>query len=132
MARILIVIEDEPVFSALADCLGRDGHTVERGVAASGRKGACFDVLVADTPAPDWCGVDFLREVRVTSPGVKVILLTGEAESSSVGYLPAVARFGAVCTLRKPFDGPELVEAVRWALSPDAGGRGGVACAQHA
>ncbi len=124
MAKILIVIEEEPLFAALSACLEEEGHAVERASAAGGRQAAVrsegFDLLVADTPMPDWCGLDLLRDLRRKSRDVKVIVLIGEAESASVGYLPAVARFGAVCIVRKPFSGKELVEAVRWALSPEA------------
>lgn len=128
VARILVVEEDEGVFTALAVALGCAGHAVERARAPVRPSGdpwnGSFDVFLVGVPMPDWCGPHFLRELRRACPRVPVIALTGGGKLSSVGYLPDVARSGAACILRKPFAAGEVLDAVRWAIEPpeDSGG----------
>ena len=122
MARILVVEEGGQLFAELEEVLGHAGHTVERAQVVKKLRDCpadeTFDLVVADTPMPDWCEPRFLRELRRRCPNVRLVALTGGHGLSSVGYLPAAARFGAVCILRKPFSREELLEAVERALSP--------------
>lgn len=126
VARILVLEEEEEMFEVLCATLERAGHAVVRAEKAKqGRDtapGAGFDLVVTDTPLPDWCGPEFLRELRRGSPRLKVIVFTGGGRSSPVGYLPTLARFGAVCALGKPFARQELLDAVRLSLSADPAG----------
>jgi PAS domain S-box-containing protein len=125
----ILLAEDEPAVRALAArCLRRGGYQVL--AAASGlaalkmweTHGSTVDLLVTDAVMPEGVGgVELARRLRVTRPGLRVILMSG--------YSTELLRHGVEFTpdtafLQKPFVPAELLLAVRGMLdrqAPEAG-----------
>ena len=111
--RILIV-DDEPI---IRDLLGRllmsagfDVTTVEDAAGACEKLStSTFDVLIADLNLPGTRGGAFCLQARELQPGVRTILITGEA----VDDVPRIRdEWGVEAVLFKPFDFRELLAAV--------------------
>jgi two-component system NtrC family sensor kinase len=69
-----------------------------------------FNLLLSDVVMPGMSGVDLVREVRASYPGLPVILMSGYHDS------PTPNEFQA---LRKPISYNELYDAVRESLNPE-------------
>jgi DNA-binding NarL/FixJ family response regulator/anti-sigma regulatory factor (Ser/Thr protein kinase) len=72
------------------------------------------DVVVLDLKMPGMSGIDVLKCIRVISPETRVIILTGYESQESARES---ARLGACDYLVKPFNVPELREAIDRAMS---------------
>ncbi|SHK24820.1 two component transcriptional regulator, LuxR family [Pseudonocardia thermophila] len=132
MIRVLIV-DDHPVvrdgLRAVIDAepdmtvVGEAGHGAE---ALARLPGAAADVVLMDLRMPTMGGVDAIRELRRTHPGVRVLVLTTFDTDSDV--LPAIEA-GATGYLLKDTPREELLRAIRAAhrgeavLSPAVAGR---------
>ncbi len=68
------------------------------------------DVLLLDIHLPDISGVEVAREVRVRSPRVAILVLTGYED---VGYARGLLQLGVQGYLRKSASGAEIVAAIR-------------------
>jgi DNA-binding response OmpR family regulator len=110
--RILLVEDDAPLRSILAEALREDGYAVEE--AADGRSAldamqATPDAVVLDLQLPHLDGPGFIRELR-DHPGrgrVPLLVVSGAAQAAD-----AADRLGADALVRKPFDLDELLGAV--------------------
>lgn len=67
------------------------------------------DVILLDLILPGAGGLELLQRLRVSSPGVPVVLMTGMPSPAMVERAFAL---GATGIVRKPFHAAELVEAV--------------------
>jgi DNA-binding response OmpR family regulator len=110
--RILLVEDDAPLRTVLADVLREDGYAVEE--AADGRSALAAlrpvpDAVVLDLQLPDLDGPGFVRELRdhADRQRVPVLVLSGAAQAAA-----AADRLGAAALVRKPFDLDELLGAV--------------------
>ena len=117
MSRILVVDDEESMRQLLEIALGKDGHRIT--VAASGGK-ACelidkgsFDLVISDIKMPDMSGVEVLRYVKETDPGIPVIMVTAYASAETA---VEALRLGAYDYLTKPFKIDELKANIRNAL----------------
>lgn len=115
----VLVIDDEPsVADALKVILSDSGYRVA--VAMSGREALeklgkrRFDLVITDVRLPDISGLDVLRHLRRSHPGVLAIIITAHhtpelaAESLSLG---------AVAVLPKPFSPSDLLTVIKTAFS---------------
>lgn len=115
----VLVIDDEPsVADALKVILSDSGYQVA--VAMSGREALeklgkrRFDLVITDFRLPDISGLDVLRHLRRSHPGVLAIIITAHhtpelaAESLSLG---------AVAVLPKPFSPSDLLTVIKTAFS---------------
>jgi DNA-binding NtrC family response regulator len=115
----VLVIDDEPsVADALKVILSDSGYQVA--VAMSGREALeklgkrRFDLAITDVRLPDMSGLDVLRHLRRSHPGVLAIIITAHhtpelaAESLSLG---------AVAVLPKPFSPSDLLTVINTAFS---------------
>jgi DNA-binding NtrC family response regulator len=115
----VLVIDDEPsVADALKVILSDSGYQVV--VAMSGREALenlgkrRFDLVITDVRLPDISGLDVLRHLRRSHPGVLAIIITAHhtpelaAESLSLG---------AVAVLPKPFSPSDLLTVIETAFS---------------
>ncbi len=109
MSRILVVDDEESMRQLLEIALGKDGHRIT--VAESGGK-ACelidkgsFDLVISDIKMPDMSGVEVLRYVKETDPGIPVIMVTAYASAETA---VEALRLGAYDYLTKPFKIDEL------------------------
>ena len=109
MSRILVVDDEESMHQLLEIALGKDGHRIT--VAESGGK-ACelidkgsFDLVISDIKMPDMSGVEVLRYIKETDPGISVIMVTAYASAETA---VEALRLGAYDYLTKPFKIDEL------------------------
>ena len=73
--------------------------------------------IVTDVRMPEVTGIDLLRHVMKTNPDLPVIIITGHGD---ISLAVEAMKIGAVDFLEKPFDGQQLLTAVRSALSREA------------
>jgi DNA-binding response OmpR family regulator len=115
--RILVVDDNEDLRSVVQMLLQADGFEVA--VAANGQqalvqhRAAPADVVVTDLFMPDKDGIETILELRRTSPGVKIVAISGWTSTQGSDYLRVAREIGAAATLQKPFDPAELSRVVR-------------------
>ncbi len=120
----IALIEDEPaVRKLLRSALERSGFQVDDFPSAdvflreSGPQG--FDALVSDVVMPGMSGLELARHLEQESPGLPVVLISGETGPHMGDALPGNARF-----LAKPLTGEALADALRAAARSTATGDG--------
>lgn len=115
----VLVIDDEPsVADALKLILSDSGYDVvvamTGGDAVEKLGNRLFDLVIIDVRLPDMSGLDVLRHLRRSHPGVLAIIITAHhtpelaAESLSLG---------AVAVLPKPFSPSDLLTMIKTAFS---------------
>lgn len=118
---VAVVDDDESVRDALSSLLRSLGFAVAvfasagevlawPGLGATG-------CLIADVRMPDIDGLELQRQLQARPRAAPMIFITAHADPEAEQRARAA---GAVAFLRKPFEEPALVEAVRTALA--AGG----------
>ncbi|BCB87019.1 DNA-binding response regulator [Phytohabitans suffuscus] len=122
MTRVMVV-DDHPMWrQGVARDLAEAGYEV---VATTGEGGQAVriapasrpDVVVLDLQLPDISGVEVIRGLLATLPGVRVLMLSASGEEQSV--LDAV-KAGATGYLVKSASPEEFLEAVRRTADGDA------------
>jgi PAS domain S-box-containing protein len=117
--RVLIVDDEIPVRSLIADMLKDGGHTVIG--AAGGREGLRIfkerwrevDLVLLDMVMADIDGFDTFQELRRIHPGVKVIVSSGYTAD---GKIEALIGQGAKGLLQKPYGKGQLEKALAGAM----------------
>lgn len=120
MALRVLVVDDEPsVCRSLSMVLERFGFevtTAQDGHEALRRfRRELQDLVIADLKMPGMTGLDLLREIKRTSPGTPVVLLTA---FGTVETAVQAMKEGAFDFLQKPFDVEQLKDVVSRALRP--------------
>ncbi len=118
---IYIIDDDDAVRQSLQFMLKATGITARTFESAK----AFMEVLpqissgciVTDVRMPEVTGIDLLRHVMKTNPDLPVIIITGHGD---ISLAVEAMKIGAVDFLEKPFDGQQLLTAVRSALSREA------------
>ena len=116
MAVVLVIEDDDHLRCLLREVLERAGHTVED--APNGAAGLRqfssrpADVVVTDIIMPEKEGLETIIELKRDYPGVKIIAISGGGARLDAQYLPNAKALGADCTLEKPFEPREVIEAV--------------------
>jgi PAS domain S-box-containing protein len=116
----VLVVEDEPVVrGVILEMLGDQGYrTLEAVDGASGlrilRSDARIDLLVTDVGLPGMNGRQLADQARETRPGLKVLFMTGYAESVAIsdGFLQAGMEM-----ITKPFELDNLSRRIRAMVS---------------
>jgi signal transduction histidine kinase/CheY-like chemotaxis protein len=115
--RVLIVDDDRLVRRLMSDGLRSLQYQVT--ACASGEQalatldaGERFDLLLVDFAMPGMNGADVVRAVQDRQPDIKVLMVSGYADSTAVE-----AALGNARLLRKPFDVAELGAAVAETLA---------------
>lgn len=114
MARVLIVDDDPGTVQTFALILKLATHTSS--VAVTGAEGLSLamtnqhDVILVDLRLPDISGLEFLAELRSTSAGAPVIMISAFATTATRA---AAMRLGAVEFLDKPIDETTLLNLVK-------------------
>ena len=122
MARILLIDDDPPLRSVLADALIRAGHKVTQ--AEDGRQGmevfrtSPTDVVVTDLIMPGQEGLETIMQLRREFPALPIIAMSGGSVANSPLYLDMARRFGAQLALCKPFTADQLLKAIDSVLPP--------------
>lgn len=111
--RILIV-EDEPAVAAfISSALQSKGHEVV--VAGSGEEALSIleqdwpEAVLLDVVMPGLSGIDVLRRIRPTQPGLPVVILTGRADAAQIAE---ARRLGVTDVIEKPVGLRQISEAL--------------------
>lgn len=107
----VLVADDEPgIRSLIVDALSRYGHEVhcaENGIdAIIELSHSRFDVVFLDIRMPKGDGLTTLKEIRKQWPGIKVIMITGYAQSEMVDKSMDL---GSIACLIKPFSMRDVI-----------------------
>jgi nitrogen regulation protein NR(I) len=117
-SKILLIEDDSGITITLQRLLAGEGHEVvveQRGDSGLARAGAeSFDIVLSDLKLPGLSGLDLVRELHAVKPRLPIILITAHGTTESA--IEATKR-GAFDYLLKPFEIPELLEAVDKALA---------------
>ena len=110
-SRVLVVDDDKLVRRFISDSLRSLQYHVteaENGTAAlAAMERERFDLLLVDFAMPGMNGAEVARTVRERQPEIKVLMVSGYADSAAVE-----SALGSARLLRKPFDLTELGAAV--------------------
>jgi two-component system, response regulator, stage 0 sporulation protein F len=118
MATILIIDDEEPIRALLRFALEAAGYEVTE--AANGRQGLDLyrrrptDLIIADMLMPELNGLDLLLDLTREFLHAKVIAISGAGGEQNV--LDVAKLLGARQTFEKPFNIPQLLDAVRYEL----------------
>src|SRR6266576_3627079 len=106
VARILVMDDDELLREALRVVLEGAGYEVLE--ASDGEVGLrlqrehAADLVVVDVFMPERDGLEVIKALRVESPQVKIIAVSGGGRTAQIEVLSVAAAFGAARTLVKP------------------------------
>jgi CheY-like chemotaxis protein len=102
----ILLIEDDPLLGAMiremlqnsgfAVTWARSGVPVRRMITQEPPP----DLILTDILMPDMDGLETIRFIRDTRPGIPLIAMSAEANA---GYLDLATRMGALAVLQKPF-----------------------------
>ena len=121
MATILVVDDDEQLCTLVARLLTAAGHEVS--LAMSGGEALeqlgsrTFDVMLLDLVMPGKGGIETIMEIRTISPGLPIIVMSGQVTFGDASITRLVEHYGALAVLSKPFSSDELNDAVTAALA---------------
>jgi DNA-binding NtrC family response regulator len=114
----ILVIEDQEDQAELYEAALKNGgyrvrnaYTGEEGIAEFKAHGA--DVILLDMTLPEMHGAEVLREIRIISASVPVIIVTGETHAR---LREQCERLGVYGYLSKPVDFDELLALIKRAL----------------
>ncbi len=116
MAVVLVIEDDDHLRRLLRTVLERAGYTVEDAPnGAAGLKqfsARPADVVVTDIIMPEKEGLETIIELKRDHPEVKIIAISGGGARLDAQYLPSAKALGADCTIEKPFEPREVIEAI--------------------
>jgi two-component system, NtrC family, response regulator HydG len=117
MPNILVIDDDKDICLTLSKFLTKNNYPTE--VAHKGEDGLRtlrnnhFDLVLCDYRLPDYTGVELLQKIKVLSPGVAVIIITGY---SDVRTAVETFKYGANDYVTKPLFPDELLVTIRETL----------------
>ena len=118
MASILIIDDEEGSRALLRFTLEAEGYEVME--APNGRQGleryrhTPTDLIITDIAMPELNGLDLILELTRHFLRAKVIAISGVGQEKNV--LDVAKLLGARRTIQKPFNMPQLLDAVRYEL----------------
>jgi FixJ family two-component response regulator len=112
------VVDDDPgILRSLEYLLESADYDVRSYTSAQALLGSgalpMIDCLISDIDMPGLDGLELLKEVRIVRPELPIILITGYPDR--LGRLPQQREANLRC-FSKPFQGPELLEALSEAI----------------
>lgn len=115
--RTVLIVDDNPDQRELVRrMVERAGYACV--VAANGREARArlqsgpVDAAVTDVFMPDEDGLEFLRHVRESRPGLPILVVSGSGPNNPIDYLAIATKFGATATLEKPFSSKQMAAAL--------------------
>ena len=111
----VLVVEDDRTAMNLAVSILRDLGFREVYTAQHGAEGyevlslLHVDLVVCDLKMPVMNGLELLRQVRLTDNNLQFIMLTGQADVTSV---TEARKYGVTAYIKKPFNAAELHKKV--------------------
>jgi DNA-binding NarL/FixJ family response regulator len=123
-AKKILIVDDHPAVSQrIGELLSSTTPEVELVAASSGEQGLAlateqaFDLVLLDLRLPGCGGIDVLKELRASRPGLPVIIISSLPESP---YATLALRAGAHSFVTKSVLGQELPQVVRTVLGAGA------------
>ncbi len=124
MTRVLLVDDDSIVLDTLCQILEGAGYDVQAANSAvAGLE--CYkrerpDVVITDVIMPEMDGIEFIQNLRLIDPPVKIIAISGGSGKGYFENLEAVRRLTPVAILPKPFSKATLLALIERCLSEPA------------
>jgi len=121
--RILIVDDDADIRRLEARILKNAGHHVD--TAADGEsawralRGGDYNLLVIDHIMPGISGLALVRQLRVASIALPVVMVSGSLETLDTARLSRDPRSRINAFVRKPFTIPDLLAAVHSSVASE-------------
>lgn len=121
MAAILVIDDSELLRKYLREALSALHHEVFE--AENGSVGLAVleqrpvDLVLCDLFMPEKEGLETIREIQQRFKEIPVIAMSGGAPNLT-DFLPLAKRLGAIATLQKPIDTPQLQNLIATILSP--------------
>lgn len=117
MARILIIDDEEMFRQMLRQMLEMAGYEVveasEGGEAIGLFRKQPADLVITDIFMPEKEGIATIQEMKKEFPKLKMIAVSGGGNKRcGFEYLQFAESVGADCTLSKPFERQEILDAV--------------------
>jgi len=113
--KVLVVDDNKALVSIVQMILESEGYEVRTG--DDGEAGYLIsllfrpDLVITDIQMPEKDGLEMMEQIRVRSPNVKTIYMSGELDRFQLLLAEEERRYG-VNLLKKPFTKPELTELV--------------------
>jgi len=124
--HILVVDDDADIRCLEARILTNAGHHVDMaadGVAAwRALQGGHYNLLVTDYIMPGVSGLALVRQLRVASVALPVVMVSGHVENLDIVRLKSDPWSSIQAFVRKPFTIPDLLSAVRSAVALETAG----------
>ncbi|NHQ59768.1 response regulator [Chlorobium sp. BLA1] len=115
--KILVIDDDGDVRKFIVTTLTRENHTVFE--AGDGNQGLQLlqehkdiSVVITDLIMPEKEGLETIIEIRSLLPAIKIMAISGGGKVGPDNYLVLADTLGADSTLKKPFTGKELLDAL--------------------
>lgn len=114
--KVLVVDDEESIREALEEFLQGEGYTVS--LAADGKKAlemfseADYTLVFMDIKMPGIDGIQTLRRMKKSKPGVKVIVITGLPDEKTLERAMAVSEGAVEGFIPKPFKPCDLRQAL--------------------
>ncbi len=122
-AQTILIVDDEPRFRfSLALTLahhgyhvleGSDGAEALRVLSEHSESVPHINLVVTDIKMPGMDGLELVKRIRQSNVPVKVLVMTGFGDRETVSRLQGMGVCGVI---HKPFDGEQLVGAIRSVL----------------
>jgi CheY-like chemotaxis protein len=116
MANVLIIDDNDQIRELCKLELTDVGHKVLE--AGNGLEGIRVfqqndvDIVICDLAMPEKEGLETIRDLRRLRPDLKILAVSGWAYYQAIDFLSMAEAMGARRTLRKPFTGKVLIQAV--------------------
>jgi len=124
-SETILVVDDEDVIRQMvAIVLDAEGYSVLEAASPAEALRVCdefdgaIDLLITDVVMPGMNGAEVARRIAATRPGIAVLYLSGYTQGTLGNHGVSDPE---IHHLQKPFDGPELADAVREVLDLRAG-----------
>jgi DNA-binding response OmpR family regulator len=120
MTTILIIDDDDQFRNMLKKLLEEEGYQVFE--ASDGEKGLKVyrehpvDLIMLDIFMPNKDGLETIQDLKRDVSDTKILAMSGGGRRGGQWYLEYAGMFGANTMLTKPFNPPELFEAIRQLL----------------
>jgi len=117
MARILVIDDDSSLRTLLKRFLEKAGYEVMEAsngsIALEMQRKTPADLIITDIFMPEKEGTEFIMDMSVEFPNVKVIAMSGGGNVANVDFLNLAKNLGALQTFQKPFNQKEILAAVK-------------------
>ena len=121
MKTILLIDDETDILQLLQRILENSGYnvlTAENGKIADRLLDKhSFYLVITDIIMPDKDGMEVIFQLKQTSPGIKIIAISGGGKLAPEGYLKMAEIAGADAIIQKPFESGDLLQVVNNLLS---------------